>query len=275
MKAVVLLTTTSAGAKIIYVKFCGEVEFMAGHSKWANIKHRKARQDAQKGKIFTKIGRELIVAAKQGGGDPEANPRLKAVIQKARAANMPMDNINKTIQKATGELDGVNYEEIIYEGYGPGGAAVMLDIMTDNRNRTAGEIRHLFSKYGGNLGESGCVAWMFKKQGLISIDKEGLSLDPDEIMMVALESGAEDMKDEDGSIEITCTPEEFEAVKAAALEAGINPSVAEVTMVPQNTIELSGEEAVKMLRLMEALEEHDDVQNVYSNFNIDEDILND
>ncbi len=246
---------------------------MAGHSKWANIKHRKSRQDAQKAKLFTKISKEIIVAAKQGGGDPEANPRLKTVIQKARAANIPMDNINRTIQKATGELAGVNYEEIVYEGYGPGGAAVMLDIMTDNRNRTAGEIRHLFSKYGGNLGESGCVAWMFEKKGFIALDKEDLDKDHDEILMTALDAGAEDMKEDEESFEITCAPEDFEAVKAAITEAGLNPSVAEVTMVPQSTVELTGDDAVKMLKLMEALEEHDDVQNVYANFDIDDEIL--
>ncbi|PKM80961.1 MAG: YebC/PmpR family DNA-binding transcriptional regulator [Firmicutes bacterium HGW-Firmicutes-14] len=246
---------------------------MSGHSKWANIKHRKGRQDAQKAKVFTKIGKELIIAAKQGGGDPDANPRLKAVIQKAKAANIPMDNINRVIQKATGELEGVNYEEMVYEGYGPGGAAVMLDIMTDNRNRTAGEIRHLFAKQGGNLGESGCVAWMFKKQGLIVIDKEGLQTDSDEIMMTALDAGAEDMKEGDETIEITCAPEDFEAVETAIREAGLDVSVAEVTMVPQNNVALTGEDAEKMLKLMDALEDHDDVQDVYSNFDIDDDLL--
>jgi len=246
---------------------------MAGHSKWANIKHRKNRQDAQKAKIFTKLGKELIVAAKQGGGDPEANSRLKTVIQKARAANMPMDNINRVIQKATGELAGVTYEEMVYEGYGPGGTAVMLDIMTDNRNRTAGDIRHLFSKYGGNLGESGCVAWMFKKQGLIAIEREGLERDSDEIMMLALESGAEDIKEEGDSIEITCSPEDFEDVEKAFRASGLNPAVAEVTMIPENTVSLEGDDAVKMLRLMDALEDHDDVQNVYSNFDVDDEVL--
>lgn len=246
---------------------------MAGHSKWANIKHRKSRQDAQKAKIFTKLGKELIVAAKQGGGDPEANSRLKAVIQKARAANMPMDNINRVIQKATGELVGVTYEEMVYEGYGPGGTAVMLDIMTDNRNRTAGDIRHLFSKYGGNLGEAGCVAWMFKKQGLITIEREGLERDHDEIMMVALEAGAEDIKEEGDSLEITCLPEDFEDVEKAFRASGLNPAVAEVTMIPENTVSLEGDDAVKMLRLMDALEDHDDVQNVYSNFDVDDEVL--
>lgn len=246
---------------------------MAGHSKWANIKHRKGRQDAQKAKVFTKISKEIIVAAKQGGGDPENNPRLKAVIQKARAANIPMDNINRTIQKATGELAGVNYEEMVYEGYGPGGTAVMLDIMTDNRNRTAGDIRHLFSKYGGNLGETGCVSWMFEKKGVISIDKEGLAMDADEIMLMALDAGAEDMKEEDDSFEITCAPDDFAEVAAAVRNAGISPVVAEVTMMPQNTVTLEGDDAVRMLKLMEALEDHDDVQDVYSNFDVDDELI--
>lgn len=247
---------------------------MSGHSKWANIKHRKGKQDAQRAKIFTKLGKELIVAARKGGGDPDINPSLKTVIQKARAVNMPMENINRVIQKATGELSGVNYEEMTYEGYGPGGAAVMLDIMTDNRNRTAGDIRHLFSKYGGNLGESGCVAWMFKKQGLITVDKEGLNRDFDELMMIALDVGAEDIDEEEDSYQITCAPDDYEAVEAAIREAGLAPAVAEVTMVPQNNIVLDGDDAVKMLKLMDALEDHDDVQNVYANFDMDDDIIN-
>lgn len=247
---------------------------MSGHSKWANIKHRKGKQDSQRAKIFTKIGKEIIIAAKQGGGDPEVNARLKVIIQKARSVNMPMDNINRTIQKATGELAGVNYEEITYEGYGPGGAAVMLDIMTDNRNRTAGDIRHLFAKYGGNLGEAGCVGWMFKKQGVITIDKEGLGKDHDEIMMIALDAGAEDMTEDEDIFEITCALEDFSTVEAAVRDAGLTPSTAEVTMVPENTVALEGDDAVKMLKLMDALEDHDDVQDVYANFDIDDEVLN-
>lgn len=246
---------------------------MSGHSKWANIKHRKGKQDAQKAKIFTKLGKEIIVAAKQGGGDPEANPRLKNVIQKARAANMPMDNITRVIQKATGELAGVNYEELTYEGYGPGGAAVMLEIMTDNRNRTAGDIRHLFSKNGGNLGETGCVCWMFEKKGVITLEKEGLDKSADEVMMIALEAGADDVTEDEDSFEITCSPEEFASVEAAIREAGLNPLAAEVAMVPQNTVALEGDDAVKMLKLMDALEDHDDVQNVFSNFDIDDEFI--
>ncbi len=247
---------------------------MSGHSKWANIKHRKGKQDAQRAKIFTKLGKEIIVAAKAGGGNPDTNARLKVVIQKARAANMPMDNITRVIQKATGELAGVNYEEMTYEGYGPGGAAVMLDIMTDNRNRTAGDIRHLFSKYGGNLGESGCVNWMFKKKGVITINKEDLTKTYDDLMEIALEAGAEDMSEEDDSFIITCSWEDFEGVEQSVREAGVIPSASEVTMIPENTVRLEGEEAVKMLKLMDVLEEHDDVQDVYSNFDIDDEILN-
>lgn len=245
---------------------------MSGHSKWANIKHRKGKQDAQRAKIFTKLGKELIIAAKNGGGDPENNPRLKTVIQKARAANMPMDNITRVIQKATGELSGVNYEEITYEGYGPGGAAVMLDIMTDNRNRTAGDIRHLFSKHGGNLGESGCVSWMFKKQGIIIIDKEDLTKDADEVMMIALEAGAEDIQEEEEVFEIKCAWEEFDEVLNKIKEAGLDPSVAEITMIPENEVALEGNDAEKMLKLIDVLEEHDDVQNVYHNAELPEDL---
>lgn len=246
---------------------------MSGHSKWANIKHRKGKQDAQRAKIFTKLGKEIILAAKQGGGDPDNNLRLKNVIQKARAVNMPMDNITRVIQKATGELAGVNYEELTYEGYGPGGAAVMLDILTDNRNRTAGDIRHLFSKYGGNLGETGCVGWMFEKKGVITVEKDGLDKDADEIMMISLDAGADDVQEEEESFEITCSPEDFGSVDAAIREVGLNPLAAEVAMVPQNTVALEGDDAVKMLKLMDALEDHDDVQNVFSNFDIDDDVI--
>ncbi|MDT3700753.1 MAG: YebC/PmpR family DNA-binding transcriptional regulator [Thermincola sp.] len=246
---------------------------MSGHSKWANIKHRKGKQDAQRARIFTRLGKEIIVAAKQGGGDPENNLRLKNVIQKARAANMPMDNITRVIQKATGELAGVNYEELTYEGYGPGGAAVMVEVMTDNRNRTAADVRHIFSKYGGNLGETGCVGWMFEKKGVITIEKEGLGKDADEIMMIALDAGAGDVQEDDDNFEITCAPEDFGAVDAAVRESGLNPIAAEVALVPQNTVALEGNDAVKMLKLMDALEDHDDVQNVFSNFDIDDELI--
>jgi len=243
---------------------------MSGHSKWANIKHRKAKQDVQKAKIFTKMGRELIVAAKNGGGDPEANPRLKVIIQKAREANMPNDNIQRIIQKATGELAGVNYEELVYEGYGPGGVAVLLNIMTDNRNRTAGEIRYIFSRSGGSLGETGCVAWMFQEKGLIVIDKTDNERDEDELMLLALESGADDFKTEDDSFEITCEPGELQAIKEALEKAEVKIAMAEITMVPQSTVKLEDKEAEQMMKLTDALEEHDDVQNVYANFEIDD-----
>lgn len=246
---------------------------MAGHSKWANIKHRKARQDAQKGKIFTKLGKEIIVAVKQGGSDPDVNPKLKATIQKCRDANMPMDNINRTIAKAAGELDGVNYEEIVYEGYGPAGVAVLLKVTTDNRNRTVGEIRHLFSKHGGNLGEAGCVAWMFESKGLITLNKEDNSVDIDELMLLALDAGAEDVKDEGDLIEIVTAPEELHQVKESLVEQGLKPEVAELTMIPQSTVALEGDDARKMMRLMELLEDHDDVQDVYANFDISDEQL--
>ncbi|MBE3588041.1 MAG: YebC/PmpR family DNA-binding transcriptional regulator [Thermoanaerobacteraceae bacterium] len=242
---------------------------MSGHSKWSTIKRKKAKVDAQRGKIFTRLAREIIVAARQGGGDPDANPRLKAAIQRAKEANIPNENIQRAIQKGTGELGGANYEEIVYEGYGPGGVAVMLEIMTDNRNRTAGEIRHLFSRHGGNLGESGCVSWMFEKKGLIVVDRDGL--DEDELMLAALEAGAEDMRTEDDSFEIITAPAEFEQVRSALVEKGIPVSEAEVTMVPQSTVKLTGKEAEQMMRLMDALEDHDDVQEVYANFEMEED----
>ncbi len=243
---------------------------MSGHSKWANIKHRKAKQDAVRGRIFTRIGKELMVAVKNGGQDPEVNLRLKGVIQKARENNIPQDNIQRIIDKASGNLAGVNYEEIVYEGYGPGGVAVLLNIMTDNRNRTAGEIRHLFSKNGGNLGETGCVAWMFDHKGLIVIGKEDLAKDEDEIMMAALEGGAEDVQVEEDAIEIITQPDDLENVKQAVVEAGIKYDLAELTMLPQTTVELTGDDARKMLKLMDALEDHDDVQGVWANFDISE-----
>lgn len=245
---------------------------MSGHSKWANIKHRKAKQDSKRGKVFTKIGKELIMAAKAGGGDPEVNARLKVVIAKAREVNMPNDNIMRVIQKATGELAGVNYEEIVYEGYGPNGVAVLLNIMTDNRNRTAGEIRHLFSKNGGNLGETGCVAWMFDHKGLIVLDKEEIQINEDEVMLTALDLGAEDIRMEDDAIEIITAPEDYEGIKEGFKAQGIIYSHAELTMIPQSTIELEGKEAEQMLKLMDALEDHDDVQDVWANHEVDEEL---
>ncbi|WP_066634901.1 YebC/PmpR family DNA-binding transcriptional regulator [Desulfolucanica intricata] len=243
---------------------------MSGHSKWSTIKRKKEKIDAQRGKIFTRLAKEIIVAARQGGGDPDANMRLKTAIQRAKEANIPNENIKRAIQRGTGELAGANYEEMVYEGYGPGGIAVMLEIMTDNRNRTAGEIRHLFSKYGGNLGETGCVSWMFDKKGLILIDKNETSLTEDDLMLLALDAGAEDLKIEEDSYEVITAPDDLEKVREVLSGEGVLIANAEVTMVPQNTVSLTGDEANKMLTLMELLEDHDDVQNVYANFDIEE-----
>lgn len=247
---------------------------MAGHSKWANVKHRKARADAQKGKVFTKLAREIIVAAREGGGDLNANFRLRLAVQKAREANMPGDNINRAIQKGCGEGDSMSLEQISYEGYGPGGVAVLLEILTDNRNRTAAEIRHIFSRRGGSMGESGCVAWMFNRKGYFTIDKkEGLPSE-DDLMILALDAGAEDFKEEDGSYIIITPPEDFETLKDKFTEQNIDFSTAEITMVPVTTVPIEDpEEAGKQLNLLEALEEHDDVQNVYANFDIPEEIM--
>jgi YebC/PmpR family DNA-binding regulatory protein len=244
---------------------------VSGHSKWANIKHRKARVDAQKGKLFTRLGRELIVAARLGGGDPEANPRLKLAIQRAREANMPMENIQRAIQKGTGEIAGETYEEVVYEGYGPGGVAIMLSLATDNRNRTASEIRHLFSRYGGNLGESGCVAWMFESRGLITVELEDVSQTADDIMLWAIEAGAEDvnLREEDNFIEIVTEPGQLEQVRKALEGRRVAVASAEVTMLPKTTVSISDPElARRVLRLVDVLEDHDDVQAVYANFDI-------
>jgi len=242
---------------------------MAGHSKWANIKHRKSRMDEKKGKIFTKIGREIIVAVKQGGPDPEANPRLKSVLQKARENNMPNDNIQRIIQKASGDLDATNYEELVYEGYGPAGVAVLINIMTDNRNRTAGEIRHIFSKNGGNLGETGCVAWMFNTKGVININPDELNMDTDELMLLAIEAGAEDLINEEDIIQIYTSVDDFENVKNNLINSGISISSSEITKVPQNTVLLTDlEQAQQVLKLLDLLEDNDDVQAVYANFEI-------
>lgn len=246
---------------------------MSGHSKWANIKHKKARVDAQKGKVFTKLGRELIIAARQGGPDPNGNFRLKMAVQAAKAANMPNDNIQRAIQKGAGGTDGANFEELTYEGYGPGGTAIMIDIMTDNRNRTAGEIRHLFSKNGGNMGETGCVGWMFQLKGQIDLDPEEVKQNEDELMMLALDAGAEDITFSDDSIQVYTSPEELEQVRQTLIDQGIEVEGAEVTQLPENTIEITDkDQALKLVKLMDALEEHDDVQNVYANFDIPDEI---
>ena len=242
---------------------------MSGHSKWSTIKRKKAKTDAQRGKVFTRLAKEIILAARQGGKDPEGNARLKTAIQKAKEANIPNDNINRAIQKGAGELGGGNYEEFNYEGYGPGGVAVMLEIMTDNRNRTAGDIRFLFSKNSGSLGESGCVSWMFQEKGQIVLEKALCSADEDEIMLLALEAGAEDFTSDEEAYEIVTAPEDFEAVRSALEAAGLSPAYAEVTMIPQTTVALEGEEAEQMDKLIDALEDHDDVQNVYTNMDAD------
>lgn len=248
---------------------------MAGHSKWANIKHRKGRQDAIKGKVFTKMGRELIIAAKTGGANPETNFRLKIAIQKAKAANMPNDNIQRAIQRGAGGQDSANFEELTYEGYGPGGVAVMLSILTDNRNRTAGEIRHIFSKNGGNMGETGCVGWMFKQRGVLTLKKEDVKISDDDLILLALEQGAEDIKTEEGElIEIFTRPEDFQAVKEALEQEGLSFEEAQIAMTPQTTAEVKDlEQARLLLRMMDYLEEHDDVQDIYTNFDIPDEVM--
>ena len=240
---------------------------MAGHSKWANIQHRKGRQDEKRGRIWTRLIREIIVAARQGGGDLNANPRLRLAVDKAKAANMPADNIKRNIDKATGNLEGVQYEEIRYEGYGIGGAAIMVDTMTDNRVRTVAEVRHILSKNGGNLGTEGSVVFQFKHCGQLFFAP---GTDEDKVMEVALESGAEDViTDDDGAIEVLTPPAEFEAVKNALEAAGLVPELAEVTMRAENSIALTGEDAAKMQKLLDMLEDQDDVQNVYHNAELD------
>jgi YebC/PmpR family DNA-binding regulatory protein len=245
---------------------------MSGHSKWSSIKHKKAATDAKRGKIFTKLIKEITVAARMGGGDIDANPRLRTAIQAAKSENMPKDNIERAIKKGTGELEGVSYEESIYEGYGPGGAAVMIESLTDNKNRTVADIRHIFSKAGGNMGESGCVAWMFDKKGYIAI--ENRAVDEEALMEAALDAGAEDIREDDSNFEVITAPEDFEAVKTAIDSAAIPYIVAEVTMLPQSTTFLKGKEAEQMVKLMEALEDCDDVQKVYTNADIPEEIVN-
>lgn len=244
---------------------------MSGHSKWHGIKHKKAKADAQKGRLFTKVIKEITVAARHGGGDPIGNPRLRTAIQAAKAANMPADNIDRAIKKGTGELPGVSYEECVYEGYGPGGVAVMVEALTDNKNRTTSELRKLFSKSGGNMGESGCVAWMFAKKGLIQV--EVAKADEEKLMSVVLEAGAEDMRRAESLFEITTAPADFEAARGAVAKAEIPTVSAEVTMVPQSTLRIEGKTAQQMLQLMEELEEHDDVQHVYANFDIPEEVM--
>ncbi len=242
---------------------------MSGHSKWHTIKHKKGALDAKRGKIFTKLIKEITVAARTGGtGDVDANARLRKAVTDAKAQNMPNDTIDRAIKRGTGELEGVNYEEITYEGYGIGGVAVLVETMTDNRNRTVAELRHLFSKNGGNLGEAGSVAWIFDKKGYIVVDKAAKP--EEELFEIALEAGADDMQDEGDVYEIYASPENFEAVTDALKSAGIETQAAEVSMIPQNYIKLEGADAQKMLKLYEAIDDNDDVQKVYANFDIDE-----
>jgi YebC/PmpR family DNA-binding regulatory protein len=244
---------------------------MSGHSKWAGIKHKKAKVDAQRGRVFTKIIREITVAARVGGGDPGGNPRLRTAVQAAKAVNMPADNIERAIKKGTGELEGVTYEEITYEGYGPGGVAVLVEVLTDNKNRTVGEIRKILSRHGGNLGESGCVAFLFEKKGYIQVD--AAKVDEDKLMTIALDAGAEDLQGEESVFAITAAPKVFEKVRDAIVKSGIQPISAEITKLPKSSVPLEGRPAEQMLRLMEELEEHDDVQHVYANFDIPEEIM--
>ncbi len=240
---------------------------MSGHSKWATIKHKKGALDAKRGKIFTRLIKEITIAAKSGG-DVDKNPRLRTAVAAAKAENMPADNIKRAIQRGTGELPGVSYEEITFEGYGPGGVAILVEVSTDNRNRTVSEIRHAFSKNGGNMGEAGSVAWMFAKKGDIVIPKSAAK--EDQLMDLVLEAGADDLKDDGDNWEILCDPSAYEGVLEAVKKAGITPEVAEVGMVPQNYTKLEGHQAGTMIRLLEALEDGDDVQHVYSNFDIDQ-----
>ena len=240
---------------------------MAVHSKWHNIRLRKGAQDARKGKIFTKLAREIIVAAKEGGGNPEMNGRLRLAIEKARDASMPVDNIKRAIQRGTGEGgEAVNYQEMVYEGYAPGGTAVMVSVLTDNKNRTVADLRSIFSRNGGSLGETGCVAWMFEQKGVISISTE--QVEEDALLEIALEAGAEDVRTEEDTFEVLTSPESFSQVKDAIVAAGLQPTSAEVTMLPNSTVSLGGKEAEQVLRLLDMLDDHDDVQQVYANFDI-------
>ncbi|MCG6534416.1 MAG: YebC/PmpR family DNA-binding transcriptional regulator [Syntrophales bacterium LBB04] len=245
---------------------------MSGHSKWSTIKRKKGAADAKKGKIFTRIAKEISLAARLGGGDPEGNSRLRQAILAAKAENMPKDNIDRAIKKGSGDLDGgVQYEEITYEGYGPGGVAVLVEVMTDNRNRTVAEIRHIFSKYGGNLAENGAVSWIFSKKGSILIEKKGVN--EDKLMELTLDAGAEDVKEEENEFEVITDPASYEAVKKAIDEEGIKCIEAKVSMVPSNTVVLDEGKASSMLKLMERMEDNDDVQNVYANFDIPDAIM--
>ncbi len=245
---------------------------MSGHNKWSSIKHKKGAADAKRGKIFTKLIKEITVAARMGGKDPDSNPRLRTAIALAKAHNMPKDNLERAIKKGTGELEGVSYEEVVYEGYGPGGVAVLVECLTDNKNRTIAEVRHIFSKAGGNVGTDGCVAWMFDKKGLIVVGRQ--DADEDTLMEIALDAGAEDIKDEEDCFEIITAPDDLEAVRMALEKAEIPFETAEITMLPQNYTSVQGKEAEQMCQFLEALDDCDDVQKFYSNADIPDDVLN-
>ncbi|HAK89455.1 MAG TPA: YebC/PmpR family DNA-binding transcriptional regulator [Nitrospiraceae bacterium] len=246
---------------------------MSGHSKWSQIKHKKANTDSKRGKIFTKIVKEITVAARSGGGDPDGNPRLRTAIEKAKEVNMPADNIKKAVMKGTGELPGTTYEEIIYEGYGPGGVALLIEALTDNKNRTVSEIRHTLSKNGGNMGEAGCVSWIFEKKGYILVEKS--KVDEDTLMSVVLDAGADDMKNDpkEDNYEIIASPENLAAVKKSIENQKIPVALSEITMLPKNYVPIEGSAADQMVRLVDALEDNDDVQNVYANFDMPEDAM--
>jgi YebC/PmpR family DNA-binding regulatory protein len=241
---------------------------MSGHSKWHTIKHKKGAADAKRGKVFTRVIKELTVAARNGGGDPDTNPRLRTIIAEAKSVNMPADNIKRAIQRGTGELPGVSYEEVTYEGYGPGGAALIIEVLTDNKNRTVGEIRHLLGKHGGNLGEANSVAWMFHKKGYIVIEKS--QANEDTLMAAALDAGADDLQDDGDNWEVMSAPDSFQQVLDAVKALGIEPAAAEIAMLPQNYVKLEGKPAQQMIRLMEVIEEHEDTKKVWSNADIEE-----
>jgi YebC/PmpR family DNA-binding regulatory protein len=245
---------------------------MSGHSKWATIKRKKGATDAARGRLFTRLIKEITIAARDGGGNPEHNPRLRLAIQTAKGNNMPADNIKRAVQRGTGELPGVTYEEVTYEGYGPGGVAILVDTVTDNPNRTVSEVRHIFSRHSGNLGQSGSVGWMFQRKGSLIVPKSGQksALSEDDIMGIILEAGADDMQTESDAYTIVTSPQAFDAVKKALEDKGVLVETASLQMIPQNTVKVTGREAEQVIKLMEAIEEHDDVQNVYSNFDIDE-----
>ena len=244
---------------------------MSGHSKWSSIKHKKGAADAKRGKIFTKLIKEITVAARMGGGDPDGNPRLRSAIAAAKAENMPKENIERGIKKGTGELEGVSYEEANYEGYGPGGVAVLIDCLTDNKNRTVADIKHLFERHGGNLGEPGCVAWMFEQKGLMVFEKD--KVDEEELFDLALEAGAEDVREEEAEFEVITEPSDLESVKQAIDDAGLSYTLAEVTKIPQNTVKVEGKKAQQTLNLMQSIEDHDDVSHVYANCDIPDDVM--